>query len=357
MLRVKLSVIFCALGMLPFAALCGAQQQPETGKSATTPAVVPAISPYIDTHIHIDQHDPQGSVESLLRGMKGLNSARTFILAEPYAPENQDRWEAELLLPISKKYPDRLGVLGGGGSLNGMIQESVRTGDAGPEVQRKFKEQAEKLLREGVVGFGELTTEHFSLPSSPLHEYEYAPADHPLLLLLADIAAQHHVPINLHIEAVPQTMPSPAGLKPPNPSQLHENIAPLERLLQHNRGAKIIWAHAGSDNTGYRTPDLCRRLLGSNSNLYMEIKADPASPGKNFPMADAKIKPEWLKLFQDFPDRFIIGSDQHYGPTSTLNLPRAQTTVLLLNQLPSGVREKIGMQNALHIFGLASVSK
>jgi len=289
--------------------------------------------------------------------MKGLNIARAFILAEPYAPENPDRWEAELLLPTAKKYPGRLGVLGGGGSLNGMIQESVRTGDSGPEVQRKFKEQAEKLIREGVAGFGELTTEHFSLPSSPLHEYEYAPADHPLLLLLADIAARHNVPINLHIEAVPRNMAAPAGLNPPNPPQLHENIAPLERLLRHNRRAKIVWAHAGSDNTGYRTPDLCRKLLGSNPNLYMEIKADPASPGKNYPMADGKIKPEWLKLYQDFPDRFIIGSDQHYGPTSTLNLPRAQATVLLLNQLPSGLREKIGMQNALHIFGLAAVSK
>lgn len=357
MLRVKSSATCCAVAVLLFAGLSGGRQRPETDKSTQAPVVVPAVSPYIDTHLHIDQHDPQGSVQSLLRGMSGLNIARAFILMEPFAPENPERWEAELLLPISKKYPDRLGVLGGGGSLNGMIQESVRTGDSGPEVQRKFKEQAEKLLREGVAGFGELTTEHFSLPSSPLHEYEYAPADHPLLLLLADIAAQHNMPINLHIEAVPRNMPSPAGLKPPNPPQLHENIAPLERLLQHNRRAKIIWAHAGSDNTGYRTPDLCRRLLKSNPNLYMEIKADPASPGKNFPMADGKIKPEWLKLYQDFPDRFIIGSDQHYGPGSTLNLARAQTTVLLLNQLPSSLREKIGMQNALHIFGLASVTK
>ena len=288
--------------------------------------------------------------------MSGLNSTKMFILAEPYGPENPERWEAELVLPIAKKYPDRIDVLGGGGSLNGMIQQSVRTGDVGPEIQRKFKERAEELLREGVAGFGELTTEHLSVPSSPLPEYEYAPADHPLLLLLADIAAQHGVPIDLHIEAVPQTMPIPAGLKPPNPPQLHENIAPLERLLKHNRGAKIIWAHAGSDNTGYRTPDLCRQLLQSNPNLYMEIKADPASPGKNYPLADGKIQPDWLKLFQDFPDRFIIGSDQHYGPVLPATLPRAQTTVLLLNQLPPGLREKIGMQNAMHIFHGASGS-
>jgi hypothetical protein len=46
----------------------------------------------------------------------------------------------------------------------------------------------------------------------------------------------------------------------------------------------------------------------------MKIKVDPVIPCRNPIMADGKIKPDWLKLFQDFPDRFVIGSDQHYGP-------------------------------------------
>jgi len=99
----------------------------------------------------------------------------------------------------------------------------------------------------------------------------------------------------------------PAGLKsPPNAPQLHANIAAFERLLSHNPRAKIIWAHAGSDNTGYRTPDLCRRLLRAHPNLYMEIKTDPQLNGKNYPIEDGKIKPDWLQLFVDFQDRFII---------------------------------------------------
>ena len=93
------------------------------------------------------------------------------------------------------------------------------------------------------------------------------------------------------------------------------------------------------------TPAIARqifavRFLQSNPNLYMEIKADPASPGKNYPMADGKIKPDWLKLYQDFPDRFIIGSDQHYGPNSTLNLPRAQATVLFSTNFPPACEKK-----------------
>jgi predicted TIM-barrel fold metal-dependent hydrolase len=205
------------------------------------------------------------------------------------------------------------------------------------------------MFREGVVAYGEMTTEHF--PSANAPAYQYAPVDHPLYLLLDDIAAQHGLPIDLHMEAVPEDMPLPKGLKsPPNPPQLHGNIAAFERLLSHNPRTIIVWAHAGTDNTGYRTPDLDRRLLRDHPNLYMEIKTDPVLHGANYPMDDAgKIKPEWLKLFQDFPDRFLLGSDQKY-PEPAAGPQRWQTLVLLFNQLPPDLRRKIGMENALHVY-------
>ena len=97
--------------------------------------------------------------------------------------------------------------------------------------------------------------------------------------------------------------------------------------------------------------DLNRRLLQAHPNLYMEIKVDPGAPGKNYPLgADGKIKPDWLKLITDFPDRFIIGSDQHY-PESKAPEQRWQAAVLLFNQLPADVRKKIGTENVAHIYG------
>jgi len=233
-----------------------------------------------------------------------------------------------------------------------MIQESVRSGDAGPEVQRKFKARAEQILRDGAVGFGELSSEHVSF--LPGQAYETAPPDHPLFLLLADIAAAHGVPIDLHMDVVPQAMPLPLDLKsPPNPTKIQENLAAFERLLNHNPRAKIVWAHAGSDNVGNRTPDLCRRLLQAHPNLYMEIKIDPLDLGKNPPIANGEIMPDWLRLFQDFPDRFVIGTDQHYNSGRPMTGPqRWKMAVLLLNQLPGDLRRKIGAENALRIFSI-----
>src|SRR5260370_21053985 len=183
--------------------------------------------------------------------MDKLDGARAFIQTEPYGVGNPGAWDAEMILPTVKKHADRLAGLVGGGTLDPMIIEAASAGNAGPEVEKKFRERAEELLRQGVVGFGELSIEHFSLPQSTVKDYEYAPADSPLMLLLADIAAEHTVPIDLHMEALPQTVPTPVEYGPPNPPELHGNIAALEKLLAHNTRARIIWAHAGSNNIGY----------------------------------------------------------------------------------------------------------
>jgi len=331
--------------------------QPARGTQLPTAGTEPvvALSPYVDTHAHFDAKilsDPNGEVAFAVREMVLENAAKLIFLPSPFLPDDPNRFDHDAFMAVVKHHADKLAFQGGGGSLNPMIQESVRAADAGPEVQRKFKERAEQILRDGAVGFGEVTAEHLSF--LPGQVYESAPPDHPLFLLLADIAADHGVPIDLHSEVVPQAMPLPLELKsPPNPSKLQENLAAFERLLDHNPRAKIIWAHAGSDNTGYRTTDLCRQLLKAHPNLYMEIKIDPLSLGKNPPIANGKIKPEWLKLFKDFPDRFVIGTDQHYASGRLMTGPqRWKMAALLLNQLPRDLRRKIGAENALRIFSI-----
>jgi predicted TIM-barrel fold metal-dependent hydrolase len=310
---------------------------------------VAALSPFIDVHAHMDHGDAERAVRAAVDAMKGENAAKIIFLPSPWTPEDKERFDFEFFVTAVKKHPEKLAFLGGGGSLNIMIQQAVRSGDAGPEVQRKFRERAEEILRQGAIGFGEITTEH--LPSAASPSYQTAPPDHPLLFLLADIAAQHNVPIDLHMEAISETIALPAGLKsPPNPPQLRANIAAFERFLSHNPRAKVVWAHAGTtDNTGYRTPDLCRRLLAAHPNLYMEIKMDPLNPGKNPPTEAGKIKPEWLRLFEDFPDRFMIGSDQFY-PQAGPGLPRWQAVVQVFNQLAMDLRRKIGTENALRVY-------
>jgi predicted TIM-barrel fold metal-dependent hydrolase len=320
-------------------------------RAAAPDKPVAALTPYVDVHTHLDPPDVDGAIQSALQAMPEEHLAQVVFMPSPFVEDSPGRFDAELLAPLARKYPGRIAFLAGGGTLNPMIQQAALSGKAGADIQRQFRQRAEEIIQLGAKGFGEMTAEHFPT-STP---YESVPPDHPLFLLLADVAAEHDVPISLHMEAVPEDMALPSGLKsPPNPPRLGANIAAFERLLAHNPRAKIVWAHLGWDNTGQRTAELCRRLLQTHPNLYMELKIDPLSVGRNSPLtggATGAIRPEWLKLFQDLPDRFVMGTDQHY-PLSGSGPQRWQADVLLLNQIPVDARRKIATENAIRIYHL-----
>jgi len=53
----------------------------------------------------------------------------------------------------------------------------------------------------------------------------------------------------------------------------------------------------------------------------------------------------------DLPNRFIIGSGQHY-PEPKDGPQRWQAVVLMFNQLPGDLRRKIGTENTMRIYRL-----
>ena len=327
------------------------------GGGAAAGQRVAALSPWIDTHVHLEKAVADGSIEIAVHSMQAENTARYVFLPSPFPEESKGSFDIELIESASKKYTDKIAPMGGGGTLNPMIEEAVHAGSVSPDLEKKFKDRAEQIASLGAVGFGELTAEH--QPSASTPAYESVPPDHPLFIALTDIAAAHNLPITLHMEAVAETMPFPKAWQvgsTPVPKELHPNIPAFEKLLAHNPRAKIVWAHEGWDNTGARTVALSRRLLQAHPNLYLELKVDPLAPGLNSPLtggASGSIKPEWLKLFQDFPGRFVMGSDQHY-PMPDNGPQRWQADVLLFNQLPADLRQKFGIDNPTRIYNLKS---
>ena len=92
--------------------------------------VVPAVSPYIDAHTHFDEHDPEGSVRAIIQAIPRENMVKTYLLIPPDTMSPPGAMDAAGILAAAKNYPDRLAVLAGGETLNSMIQQSVRSGDA-----------------------------------------------------------------------------------------------------------------------------------------------------------------------------------------------------------------------------------
>ena len=154
--------------------------------------------------------------------------------------------------------------------------------------------------------------------------------------------------IDIHMEAVPEDMPMPLARLGPSPAELHANIAAFERLLDHNREAKVVWAHAGWDLTGERRVPLMRSLLDRHPNLYMSIKIDSAGfPGIK-PMGQGGVRPGWLAMLRTFPDRFVIGSDLFFGE-NTERLERARE---FIDALPPDLAQLVGRENALRLYRL-----
>ncbi len=318
---------------------------------------------WIDVHFHLiaDKGDLDGFDQAARTALQIMEAARirTIIIMSP--PRPRENFDVESIAHIANKYGPRIVMSGGGGTLNPMLQEAGKSPEVSEAVRRRFEETAERIIASGAKGFGEITAHHLSL--SPSHGYESVPADHPLLLLLADIAARHDVPIDLHFDPVPADVEKPPSLPSPrNPAVLKENLGGFERLLAHNRKTKIVWAHAGADPLGYFTPKLVRELLGRHVNLALSVRPTAPFPGSMVHPKGA-INEEWIAVLRDFPDRFVIGSDsfvvaQTYTGAEAPRIFEQRAEIQrsgirrLLSHLPADLARRIGYENAERLYRL-----
>lgn len=369
-----------------FVCLLGISIAPEV---EAMPGSVLAVGGFVDVHMHLDGVQRQGARRSshqrpeksfgprtpdlasqqdslledtepakyLIEMMDASGVEKAIVMPPPQYPGQLASYQYTALLESIRKYPDRLVLGAGGGSLNAMIQ-AMKPSEVTEETRKSFKAKAEELVRAGAHVFGEMTALHTCM--NPKHHYIAAAADHPLFLLMADLAAQSGIPIDLHMEAVQEDMPTPGNLLHAcnkNPDVLPATIPAFERLLQHNPKARIVWQHIGWDNTGQMTIPLLRRLLDKHPNLYLAIKAVPDSTRKNRIHDDAyRILPEWLAFIASYPDRFVVGADEfarsHGMKGGYEKPPFFKITWQTVMSLPAELRERIGRENARRVYDL-----
>ncbi len=372
-------------------------QRPDSTGRPSIPRQKETTFGYIDTHVHLNglrfpdgrapgrgmmppvrqgeprpRSKPRGrptkdyasAADNLIRQMDRYGVSKVLILPPPQVPGDMTKGikpKCNDLLIAVRRYPDRLFLVGGGDVLNPYIYQ-YKPSEVTPAIKNRFEKDAKRLVQLGIKGFGEMSALHFSFNNA--HVFMEESSDHPLFLLLADLSARYNLPIDLHMEAIPKDMPMPAGfdrVSNHNPARIKENLSSLERLLSHNRRAKIVWQHLGWDNTGNLTIDLVRRLLKKHSNLYFALRVEERlfTMGRT-PMPNRivdrqwKIRPEWIALFREFPERFVIGSDEFIGmPGETSRMPQSfDETWSIIEQLPPDLATKIGRDNAARVYNL-----
>ena len=317
----------------------------------------------VDTHAHLVP-DPQLRFDEALSAavevMDRYGIETTLIMSPPSSPAVDRKYDLDDFSAAAKRYPGRFRFMGGGGSLNPIVHGHPDPSSVTPAVREAFAAEARRLIRAGALGFGEMSSLHISL--SAKHRFAFVPADHPLLLLLADIAAEENVPIDLHCDALQTEMATPQRLArfPNNPKRMPATIPALERLLAHNPKARIIWAHAGTDHLGDFGPERIGTMLDKYPNLFLSLKiAGARASTENKVLSRKRLDDRWRDLLTRHSDRFVIGTDSFYGGPSAAGViaeftritePHMRTTKVFLSTLPRDVARQIGRENAHRLY-------
>jgi predicted TIM-barrel fold metal-dependent hydrolase len=364
--RSRLVGLVAALLLIVGALTLAAQAQPPRGRppGGEPPVPVRAALPWVDVHMHLiggRGQDWAGAVDTAVGEMDRFGITLAIILPPPQIDGQPVTHDAANWASVLQRHPGRFAFLGGGGTLNRTIHRHADPGSVTDAVKRDFAAAAEEILDRGAAGFGEMASLHISATSG--HPYEFVPADHPLFLVLADVAARRDVPIDLHLDAVDGGMPTPPRFAAEaNPPTLPDTMAALGRLLAHNPQAKIVWAHGGSDPLGAMTPAAIGRLMDAHPNLYVSVRiVGPQAPVLNKALAGGGLDPAWADLLTRHADRLVIGTDSFMvassargsGPGITFaqrNRAKLEATNHFLSLLPPDVARKVGRDNAARLY-------
>ena len=130
-----------------------------------------------------------------------------------------------------------------------------------------------------------------------------------------------------------------------------DSVAQLKAVIATNPQGKIILAHAGIDTS----PSDIRKLFQEYPNINCDLSArhKPKLPSK-FPEREIfngkGIHVEWKQLIEDYPDRFMVGTDVDGNDKYDKAIKIIRKG--LLANLSSATAEKVVYQNAECIFGI-----
>ncbi len=144
-------------------------------------------------------------------------------------------------------------------------------------------------------GIGEIFTRHDDLTG--LTYGETARANNIALDPIYELAAENDLPVQMHHNIGNKWLQEPV--------YMHE----MEDALKGNPETRFIWAHVGISRH-FTLPSIIRdadRLLKTYGNLWFDLSwvvfEDNVAPG-------GKLDRDWVSLVEEYPDRFMIGTDK-----------------------------------------------
>jgi Amidohydrolase len=115
----------------------------------------------------------------------------------------------------------------------------------------------------------------------------------------------------------------------------HSDVDAINRLFRQWPDARILWAHSG-----FERPEKVRETLRRHPRLWSDLafRNDHASMNK--------IDPAWREAFQEFPDRFVVGTDTFTPERWHYIEAHASYSRGWLKDLPPNLAERISWRNS-----------
>ncbi|AZE60261.1 MULTISPECIES: amidohydrolase family protein [Pseudomonas fluorescens group] len=187
-------------------------------------------------------------------------------------------------------------------------------------------------------GIGEVFTRHDDLTA--LTSGDTPRANNEAMTRIYHLAAENDLPVMLHSNITSKRERNPLYL------------AEVEESLRNHPHTRFIWAHAGTSKEIHRhqvqmdflLPTL-NRMLEAYPNLYIDLSWSMLTP---YLLDEAgQPRPEWVKLVERFPERFMLGSDV-VGRFNKLGKEMRRFDPFL-DALPEQVAHKVARDNFLAI--------
>jgi predicted TIM-barrel fold metal-dependent hydrolase len=215
----------------------------------------------------------------------------------------------------------------------------------GPLWHRGDKEFLEKLSRAARSGkylaMGEFEARHYR--SDTNNRDVHLPVDSETMQVVFELSSTTGLPFLLHHEAEDTLLPE------------------LERMLVKHPQAKMIWCHAGRNRNywtwkKFREADAARDFLKRFPNLYFDLVQ--SKPGSKYGPTGyvegllydnsrgVSLDAQWKKLLDEFPERFLIGSDINTGRFPNYYQVIHTFRSVVLREVKKETAEKIAFKNA-----------
>lgn len=295
--------------------------------------------PIVDAHGHIG-----GSFKwtTIIEAMDKNGVSKQIVMARAYPGKDESDLpgDDQMALKLAETYPGRFYPLVG-------MQRPLLTGahkwtTPDSDVESLIRQTERKLASGTFFGIGEFIVRHWAY-SPGRHAEQDNPIYSKLMQRFSVLAARYDVPMVIHMEGYPAL------------------VADFSRLIAENPGTRYVWAH----NCGRSKAPVIRSLLSRFENLYCDLGGMTnvtTGYGSGWPRKEeftsliernGALFPEMKSLYEEFPDRFMVGTDVAHAPAMRFYEGRVQRFRKLLDQLSPEARAKIAEQNAIRIFKLA----